>query len=238
MAYEASIILSSINEINTLPLLVEKIDENAKFSHEFIFVDDNSTDGTRDFIFDYERSHGNARHVFNDSKRSLLIANYQGIKIADGRFILIMDADLQHPPDKLNDIYEKLKEGYDIVVASRYTDGGSPGNRKPLRGLISRVAGALAKTYIRNARNTTDPLSGFFGFKKELRLNINEQWRGYKTLLFLIASNPNAKIGEIPYKFVERERGESKIVSGLDFMRIYLTELVLIKRVELRSRIK
>ena len=90
MAYEASIILSSINEINTLPLLVEKIDENAKFSHEFIFVDDNSTDGTRDFILDYERFHGNARHVFNDSKRSLLIANYQGIKIADGRFILIM----------------------------------------------------------------------------------------------------------------------------------------------------
>jgi dolichol-phosphate mannosyltransferase len=149
-----------------------------------------------------------------------------------------MDADLQHPPDKLNDIYEKLKEGYDIVVASRYTDGGSPGNRKPLRGLISRVAAALAKTYIRNARNTTDPLSGFFGFKRGLRLNINEQWRGYKTLLFLIASNPNAKIGEIPYKFVEREKGESKIVSGLDFMRIYLTELVLIKRVELRSRIK
>jgi dolichol-phosphate mannosyltransferase len=107
-----------------------------------------------------------------------------------------------------------------------------------LRGLISRVAAALAKTYIKNARNTTDPLSGFFGFKKELRLNINEQWRGYKTLLFLIASNPNAKIGEIPYKFVEREKGESKIVSGLDFMRIYLTELVLIKRVELRSRIK
>jgi dolichol-phosphate mannosyltransferase len=238
MAYEASIILSSINEINTLPLLVEKIDENVKFSHEFIFVDDNSTDGTRDFILDYERSHGNARHVFNDSKRSLLIANYQGIKIADGRFILIMDADLQHPPDKLNDIYEKLKEGYDIVVASRYTYGGSPGNRKPLRGLISRVAAALAKTYIKNARNTTDPLSGFFGFKKELRLNIEEQWRGYKTLLFLIASNPNAKIGEIPYTFVEREKGESKIVSGLDFMRIYLTELLLIKRVELRSRIK
>jgi dolichol-phosphate mannosyltransferase len=148
-----------------------------------------------------------------------------------------MDADLQHPPDNLNDIYEKLKEGYDIVVASRYTDGGSPGNRKPLRGLILSVADVLAKTYIRNARNTTDPLSGFFGFKKELRLNIDER-RGYKTLLFLIASNPNAKIGEIPYTFVERESGESKIFSGLDFMGIYLTELVLIKRVELRSRIK
>ena len=126
-----------------------------------------------------------------------------------------MDADLQHPPDNLNDIYEKLKEGYDIVVASRYTDVSSPGNRKAMRGLISSVAGALAETYIRNARNTTDPLSGFFGFKKELRLNIDER-RRYKTLLFLIASNPNAKIGEIPYTFVEREKGESKIVSGFD----------------------
>ena len=46
-------------------------------------------------------------------------------------------------------------------------------------------------------------------------MNIDER-RGYKTLLFLIASNPNAKIGEIPYTFVERERDESKIVSDFD----------------------
>jgi dolichol-phosphate mannosyltransferase len=236
MTLDASIILCTINEVDTLPKIVSQIENIANFNYEIIFVDDNSTDGTRDFILDYERKHGNAKHIFNDSKRSLLIANYQGINAADGKYIIIMDADLQHPAEKINDIYKKLNEGYDIVVASRYTDGGSPGNRKPVRGLISRVAAAMAKTYIRNARKTTDPLSGFFGFKNGLKLIIDERWRGYKTLLFLIASNPDARITEIPYKFNERISGESKIVSGLDFLRIYIIELVLIKRVEARSK--
>jgi dolichol-phosphate mannosyltransferase len=235
MSLDASIILCTINEFETLPKVVSKIEGFVNFNYEIIFVDDNSTDGTRDFILDYERKHGNAKHIFNDSKRSLLIANYQGINAAEGKYIIIMDADLQHPAEKINDIYKKLNEGYDIVVASRYTDGGSPGNRKPVRGLISRVASALAKTYIRNARKITDPLSGFFGFRRGLRLDIDDRWRGYKTLLFLIASNPDINIGEIPYRFIERDRGNSKIVNGIDFIRIYLTELFLIKRVEIKS---
>ena len=69
-----------------------------------------------------------------------------------------------------------------------------------------------------------------------MKLNIDERWRGYKTLLFLIASNPGARIGDVPYAFMERDVGRSKIVSGADFIMTYLTELVLIKRVEIRAR--
>jgi dolichol-phosphate mannosyltransferase len=159
-----------------------------------------------------------------------------GIKVSDGKYIITVDADLQHPPEKLNEIYENLKKGYDIVVASRYFNERSLGKRDPDRGLISRVAGALAATFLENAKKTTDPLSGFFGFKNDLSLQINEKWRGYKILLFILSSNPNARVFDIPYKFWERERGESKIAKGFQFIRIYLTELILVKKIEIRTK--
>jgi len=236
MTDDVSIILCTINEIDTLPHVVKKIEERANFSYQIVFVDDASRDGTREFIKNYSEEHGNTEVVFNESKKSLLIANKQGISRAAGRFIVVIDADLQHPVERINDIVAKLKEGYDIVVASRYAPGGSTGNRKPVRGLISRVAAMMAKVFIENSGKTTDPLSGFFGFRREMKLNIDERWRGYKTLLFLIASNPGARIGDVPYVFMERNVGRSKIVDGADFIMRYLTELVLIKRVEIKAR--
>jgi len=208
----------------------------ANFSYQIIFVDDESSDGTREFIKNYSGEHGNTEVVFNESKKSLLIANKQGISRAAGKLIVVIDADLQYPVERINDIVAKLKEGYDIVVASRYAPGGSTGNRKPVRGVMSRVAAMMAKVFIENSGKTTDPLSGFFGFRREMKLNIDERWRGYKTLLFLIASNPGARIGDVPYVFMERDIGKSKIVNGADFIMTYLTELVLIKRVEIRAR--
>ncbi|MEM3431619.1 MAG: dolichol-phosphate mannosyltransferase, partial [Candidatus Micrarchaeia archaeon] len=79
-------------------------------------------------------------------------------------------------------------------------------------------------------------LSGYFGFKSDLRLEINEKWRGYKTLLYILSSNPDAKVHDISYWFQERENGESKIAKGLQFIRVYLTELILVKRLEIRTK--
>ncbi|MEM0135754.1 MAG: glycosyltransferase [Thermoplasmatales archaeon] len=235
MVYEVSIILCTINEINTLPKVVDCIESGTEPSYQIVFVDDGSSDGTREYIVDYSKRKENCKYVFNDSKRSLLIANIVGLKNSDGNFIIIMDADMQHPPEKVNDIYLKLKEGNDVVVGSRYTDGGSTGNRSPLRGLISRVAGFMARVFIKNSRKTTDPLSGFFGFRRGLSFEVDQRWRGYKTLLFLLASNPSVKVEDIPYRFEERMGGKSKIVSGLDFIFTYVIELILAKRVELTA---
>ncbi len=236
MEYDASIILCTVNEIENLPILVERIEKIAKFSYQIVFVDDGSTDGTREYITDYSKKHSNAKYIFNESKRSTLIAEYIGFKNSDGKFLIKLDADLQHPPEYITDIYENLKNGYDIVVASRYFNERSLGNRDPVRGLISRVAGALAFYLLENAKKTTDPLSGYFGFKNDLSLQINEKWRGYKILLYILSSNPNARVFDIPYKFQERESGESKIAKGLQFIRIYLTELILVKRIEIRAK--
>ncbi|MEM4137037.1 glycosyltransferase [Metallosphaera sp.] len=236
MEFEASIILCTINEIENLPRLVEKIENVAKFNYQLVFVDDGSTDGTREYIIEYTKKHNNAKYVFNESKKSTLIAHYMGIQNADSKFIIIMDADLQHPPEKINEIYENLRKGYDIVIASRYLNDEAKAKRDPTRGLISRVAEALAVFTLKNAKKTTDPLSGYFGFKSDLKLEINEKWRGYKILLYILSSNPTAKVHDISYKFQEREYGESKVAKGLQFIRVYLTELILVKRIEIRAK--
>jgi dolichol-phosphate mannosyltransferase len=236
MDFDASIILCTVNEIENLPKVVEKIENVAKFNYQFVFVDDGSTDGTREYILNYCKNHNNAKYIFNDYKRSTVIAQYMGIKKSDGGFIIIMDADLQHPPEKIIEIYENLRNGYDIVVASRYLNDQAKTKRDPVRGVISRVAEELARITLKNTKKTTDPLSGYFGFKKGLNLSINEKWRGYKILLYILSANPDVKVKDVPYIFLERKRGESKVAKGIDFIRIYLTELILCKRIEVRAR--
>lgn len=236
MKYDVSIILCTVNEIENLPRIVRKIEGNAKFDYQLVFVDDGSTDGTREYIKDYTQHHHNAKYLFYPNRRSTLIAQYSGIRNSDGKFIIVMDSDQQHPPEIANKIYDNLREGFDIVVASRFSEDGGTAKRSPFRGLISRIAEFLAKILLRNVKKTTDPLSGFFGFTRDLKLELDERWRGYKLLLFVLSSNPHVKVKDVPYKFRERGEGESKVVSGFGFVRLYLTEILLAKRVEIRYR--
>ncbi len=233
--YDASIVLCTVNEIENLPKLVKQIDEIVKFSFQYVFVDDGSTDGTREFIEDYTRMHSNAKFIFNPFLSSTLIAEYRGMKNSEGRYLIKLDADLQHPPEIINEIYKKLSQGYEIVVASRFVRDGPRAKRNPARGLVSRVAESLAKSFLKGARRTSDPLSGYFGVNSKLKLEINEKWRGFKMLLFILSFNPKARTIDVPYRFQERVNGKSKIANGLDFIRIYLTELILAKKIEMNG---
>ncbi len=233
---DLTIVLATLNEIENLPILCSSIDSilsKQKINYQLLFVDDNSQDGTRDFIIDYCAKNPPSKYIFNDCKQSPLIARYQGIKSANGKYIITMDADLQHPPSYIMNIYNALLKNYDIVIASRYCKNGSPGNRKIVRGIISRTATFMAQFLLRSSRNIKDPLSGFFGFKNGLKLEIRDDWRGYEIGIFLRASNNNLKIKEIPFKFAERERGKSKVTSNPNFVKIYMVELLRARKVEI-----
>ena len=233
---DVSIILATYNECGNLPRLIEKIHESASFDFQIIFIDDGSTDGTREIISEYVKKFPISKYIFNRGKQSILRAHCQGIKASDGKFIIVMDADLQHPPDKIAEIYANLKNGRAIVAGSRYLDGASPGKREPIRGVISRMAALLAKTILRSTRGLSDPLSGFYGFRKDLFKEINGNWRGYESYPFIVASNQNLKPYELPYYFGARVNGESKVVKRFDFITAFLIELVLIKKVEYHYR--
>ncbi len=235
---DLTIVLATLNEIENLPILCSSIDSiltKQKINYQLLFVDDNSQDGTRDFIIDYCAKNPISKYIFNDCKQSPLIARYQGIKSANGKYIITMDADLQHPPSYIMNIYNALLKNYDIVIASRYCKNGSPGNRKIVRGIISRTATFMAQFLLSSSRNIKDPLSGYLGFKNGLKLEIRDDWRGYEIGIFLRASNNNLKIKEIPFKFAERERGKSKVTSNPNFVKIYMVELLRAKKVEIIS---
>ena len=235
---DLTVVLATLNEIDNLPRLCSDIDsilKNAKIKYQLLFVDDNSSDGTREFIIEYCNKNKLSKYIFNEHKKSTLIARYQGINHSDGKYIILMDSDLQHPPKYLVNIYNGLLENYDIVIASRYVKDGSSGNRKPIRGIISRGASLMAQLLLKSSRQVKDPVSCYIGFRKGLKLDIDEAWRGYEIGIFLRASNNNVKMKEIPYRFAERENGKSKVTSSLKFFRVYIIELLLAKRVEIRN---
>lgn len=127
-----------------------------------------------------------------------------------------MDADLQHPPEKLPELCGRLDEGIDLAIASRYTSSGGVEGWSPYRKLVSHGATFLAHVLLPETRTVRDPVSGFFAFNRESMKGIKISTRGYKILLELLhqTRNTRLKIAEVPFIFAARRRGKSKLASG------------------------
>lgn len=232
-APELSIILATLNERDSLPRLLDDIGGQPLPSYEIVVVDDGSTDGTREFLQELSRKDGRVRPIFHEGRQSLLQAHCQGIEVARGDLAIIMDADLQHPPEILPSIIRELQKGNVLVVASRHVDGGSPGEVSFYRSLLSKGARLMARFLLPRSARISDPISGFYGFHRSVFVPVNPRWRGYELLPFLLAMCRDLPAIEIPYEFQQRRFGFSKIVNhDLGFIRIYLTQIVLVARFE------
>jgi dolichol-phosphate mannosyltransferase len=227
-----SIVLVTYNERANLPALLDRLRQAALPSWEAIVVDDGSTDGTRPFAQELSAVDPRFRVLLHDGRQTTVRAQCQGILAARGAFVAVMDADLQHPPELLPCLVRPLEEGSALTVASRYCPGGSPGDRSPLRGLLSRTADLLARLLLSDARRISDPVSGFFAFRREIFVPLDPGYRGYKLLLFLLVMAHDRPVEEVPFRFEPRTAGASKVVGGLGFVRVFLTEVILAKRVE------
>lgn len=229
---DISVVIPVLNEKENIdPLLHEfdsvVTDHGLNQIQEIIFVDDGSSDGTVDAI---RRNSG--RHAFSvkvverTTKLGTVNATIAGCKVANSDALIVMDADLQHPPCVILEMARRMHEGQDLIVASRHVHGGR-NVWKPLRGVISRVAIFISYILIPSARNIKDPTSGFFMAKKDLLVNLPPLKKRAKILLYVLAASQAAKALEIPYTFVDRKNGKSKIV-GLNssFVLNYLIEVL------------
>ena len=135
-----------------------------------------------------------------------------GMKAARGKFFCVMDADLQHPPEKLPELLAPLRSGEaDFVLGSRYMPGGSTeAEWGVFRKMNSQFATLLARPF---AGRTTDPMAGFFALKRETYESAqNLTPLGYKIALELMCKCHLAKnVREIPIHFGMRLKGESKL---------------------------
>ena len=225
-----SVVLATLNERGNLPEVLDRIFRLPLDGLDVIVVDDGSTDGTREYVDERATREPRLRLVRHDGKQTTLRAQCQGIDVSRGSRIIVMDADLQHPPEAIPDMLARLAGGASLVVASRYASGGSPGPRTPYRLALSRGAEWIARQAIPEARGVSDPVSGFFGFRREIFVPMNPLYRGYKLLLFVLVMSGGREVSEVGYRFEPRVHGASKATEGFRFIRLFLIEVLLARR--------
>ena len=209
-----SIIIPTYNERENIELLIGKIkDQSNKINEELeiIIVDDNSPDGTWKMVQEMGTKDKRIRLVKRAGKLGLATAVLDGVKKASGDKIIVMDADLSHPAEKLPEFAEWLRE-VDLVIGSRNIRGGGSDDWPIYRKIVSMGATFLANIVL--GVWESDPMSGFFGVKKKIIENTKFKAKGYKILLNILAYNKGIKIKEIPYMFKDRYAGETKLGSG------------------------
>jgi len=145
-----------------------------------------------------------------EKKKGLASAILHGFMNASGDVLGVIDADLQHPPELLKEMAKKIEDGYDIVIASRYVEGGGIEGWSFHRILISRVAILLA----RPLTDVKDPMSGCFLLRREVIDGVNFNPTGYKLLLEILVKGNYERVAEVPYVFRERIYGQSKLGIG------------------------
>jgi len=209
---EISIIVPTLNEAANIPQLLPRIDAAMNGAdYEVLIVDDNSKDQTPQVCAELAKQFPVKLLVRTQPKNGLSGAVLHGMAAARGQFLCVMDADLQHPPEKLGALLEPLRGGQaDFVLGSRYVPGGSTAATWGLfRKINSEVATALARPF---AGRVTDPMSGFFALRRVTYLGARQLTPlGYKIALELMCKCQVKTVQEIPIHFGLRAAGESKL---------------------------
>jgi dolichol-phosphate mannosyltransferase len=226
---ELSVVVPTFKERDNIAVLVSKLESAlAGIAWEVIFVDDDSPDGTHDTVKALAASDPRVRCLHRIGRRGLAGACIEGILSSSAPFVAVMDSDLQHDEAVLPRMLAQLKSGdTDLVVGSRYTAGGNSA-LSGHRDRISRSATALARYLTRV--DITDPMSGFFMMRRESfdALAPGLSTDGFKILLDIVITGRGAlRIAEEPYRFAERQYGESKLDARvvLDFFGLLLAKL-------------
>jgi dolichol-phosphate mannosyltransferase len=214
-----SIIIPTLEEAANLPLLVRRIAAAmAGRPYEIVIVDDDSRDGTADVCAALARDFPLSLHVRARSADGLGGAVLAGFWLSRGEVLVVMDADLQHPPEALPALLAPIDSGdADFVLGSRHAPGGTVAGRwGAWRRLNSRVATLLARPFADRA--CTDPMSGFFALTREtLDAADSPAPLGYKIGLELMCKCRARRVREVPIHFGARAAGRSKLTPAQQF---------------------
>jgi dolichol-phosphate mannosyltransferase len=214
---DLSIIIPTFKEVENVREVVDRVSATLKNERwELIFVDDNSPDGTPDKVRDIARMDPRVRCLQRIGRRGLSSACVEGMLASSAPIVAVMDADLQHDEKLLSPMLAALRqESLDIVVGSRYVEGGSVGKWNESRAFISRFATKLSRLVLK--ADLKDPMSGFFMMTHDAMLKCVKNGIsgiGFKILLDLFASAPEPlRHKELPYEFRTRFAGTSKLDS-------------------------
>ena len=211
---ELSVVVPTFNESANVHELLRRLGSVLGDSGwEVIFVDDDSPDETASSVRSIARVDPRVRCVQRIGRRGLSSACIEGMLASSAPIIAVMDADLQHDESVLPRMLDLLKDGAaDLVIGTRYAQGGSTGDWDARRVGLSRLATRVGRRVLK--RDISDPMSGFFMMRREvLDASVRRlSGIGFKILLDILASAPpGLRIAEVPFTFRSRFAGESKL---------------------------
>jgi dolichol-phosphate mannosyltransferase len=221
MEDKISIIIPTYNEKDNIAPLLSRIDKALSgYNYEILIVDDNSKDGTIELASSLASKYP-VKVLVRRSERGLATAVVHGLKSAAGEIIGVMDADLQHPPEVIPDLIKAIQDGADMVVASRYIEGGGCPNWGLSRRIISKVALMISHLLLPSTRAVKDPLAGFFMFRRKNVDPAKLRPIGYKISLEVMLIGRFQNVVEVPYIFEDRSAGQSKLNPGqqMDYLK-------------------
>jgi dolichol-phosphate mannosyltransferase len=236
-APEISVVVPTLDERDNIVSLVENIDRALEgISHEIIFVDDDSADGTAEVAKKLAASRPDIRCIRRIGRRGLASACVEGMSASAAPFVAIIDADHQHDETILPKMLERARAGAELVVATRYSGTGGVGSgfsswRHKASVLATSLSSAISGT------NLSDPMSGFFLLRRELFDEVADRLSpdGFKVLLDLVVTvrqspkrrNRPLKVAEVPYTFRARNAGTSKMsmVVAMQFLGLVVSKL-------------
>lgn len=208
-----TIVVPTYKEAANLPLLAEAVESalgRTQITYELLIVDDNSPDETREICNELAGRYPLRLLQPQGRERDLSLSVLDGIKAARFDNILVMDADLSHPPQQIPAMFDEIEQHPDaFVVGSRYVRGGSFDRDWSLwRFLNSYFATLMARPLVK----CSDPMSGFFLFNRA-HLGDTSAFKpmGYKIGLELMVRGNFGQVREVPIAFKDREFGVSKM---------------------------
>lgn len=222
-----SVIVPTYNEKDNISILFDRIDNSLKskningITYEIVVVDDDSDDGTDQIVKNLAGRYP-VKLIERKNDKGLASAVVEGFKNAKGNIFVVMDADLQHPPEKIKDLVNEICLGSDIVVASRHN--GEFGKFNIVRKTMSNSANFIAKILFPKIANIGDIQSGYFALRKDVIGGAVLNPTGYKILLEILILGKYNVVKEIGYKFASREHGESKL--GVKTIMEYIYHLI------------
>lgn len=216
-APQLSLIIPTYNESRNVGELVGRLaalldGQLGRGGYELIVVDDDSPDRTWELALALTAQVPQLRVIRRVGERGLSTAVIRGWQAARGDVLAVIDADLQHPPEVVGELYQRIQGGADLAVASRNVEGGGVSNWSATRRALSRGAQLLGLLILPGVLGrVSDPMSGYFALRRRVIAGVPLSPLGYKILIEVIGRGRLGTVAEVGYVFRERHEGESKV---------------------------
>ena len=212
---ELSIVIPIYKEVKNINKLWVGIKKNINIKKfEAIFIDDNSKDGSKEILKEISKKNGNVRfYIRKNKEKDLSKSCILGFNNSKYKNILVMDGDLQHDPRYIPKLINEYNiSSADIIVGCRDFFSKKNKGLDFIRTLVSIVLIIIINIFL--GKKTSDPMSGFFLFKKKIFLKSKHKFykKGYKILADIIYLDKNkVSVNDVKINFKKRKHGKSKI---------------------------